>query len=72
MNYWIFAVTGHKIGGETFTAEEIFNQRMKDSFWGIGEKTPNRKNLTMGDRVIFYIGVPKKIFAATATLASAL
>jgi len=70
MNYWIFNVTKHKIGNETFTAEEIFNQRMKDSFWGLGEKTPNRKNLTKGDRIIFYIGLPKKIFAGTATLAS--
>jgi len=70
MSYWIFTVTGHKIGSETFTAEEIFNQRMKDGFWGIGEKTPNRKNLTKGDRIIYYIGVPKKIFAGTATLAS--
>ena len=70
MSYWTFTVTGHKIGGETFTAEEIFNQRMKDGFWGIGEKTPNRKNLTKGDRIIYYIGVPKKIFAGTATLAS--
>ncbi len=70
MSYWTFTVTGHKIGSETFTPEEIFNQRMKDGFWGIGEKTPNRKNLTKGDRIIYYLGVPKKIFAGTATLAS--
>jgi len=70
MNYWIFIVTRHKIGGKTFTAEEIFNKRMRDGFWGIGERTPNRKNLTKEDRVIFYIGVPKKVFAGTATLAS--
>lgn len=70
MNYWIFIVTEHKINSETFTAEEIFNQRMEDKFWGLGEKTPNRKNLTKGDKIIFYIGLPKKIFAGTATLAS--
>lgn len=70
MNYWIFTVTGHKIGGEAFTAEEIFKQRMEDRFWGLGEKTPNRKNLTKGDKIVYYIGLPKKIFAGTATLAS--
>jgi hypothetical protein len=70
MNYWIFTVTGHKAGGETFTAEEVFNQRMRDGFWGIGEKTPNRKSLTKGDRIIYYIGLPRKIFAGTAALAS--
>lgn len=43
---------------------------MNDSFWGLGEKTPNRKNLTKGDRIVFYIGLPKKSFAGTATLAS--
>lgn len=70
MNYWIFTVTGHKIDHETFTAEEIFNQRMNDRFWGIGEKTPNRKNLSKGDRVVYYIGLPRKVFAGTAALAS--
>jgi hypothetical protein len=70
MNYWIFNVTEHKVGNETFKAEEIFKQRMKDGFWGIGEKTPNRHNLTKGDKVIFYIGFPQMVFAGTATLTS--
>jgi predicted RNA-binding protein len=70
MNYWIFTVTGHRVGGETITAEEIFNRRMEDGFWGVGEKTPNRRSLTRGDRVVFYIGLPRKVFAGTAILAS--
>jgi len=70
MNYWIFTVTGHKIGNETLPAEEIFNQRMIDHFWGIGEKTPNRKHLNKGDKVVFYLGFPTKVFAGSATLAS--
>lgn len=70
MNYWIFTVTGHKVGKETFTSDEIFKQRMKDAFWGIGWNTPNRKNLTKGDGIIYYIGLPKKVFAGTAILAS--
>lgn len=68
MGYWIFTVTTHK--DENLTAEEIFNQRMKDCFWGLGERTPNRKNLSEGDRVVYYVGMPRKVFAGTATLAS--
>ena len=70
MNYWIFTVTGHKIDDETYTPEDIFQQRMNDRFWGLGHKTPNRKNLQKDDRVVFYVGSPVKAFAGTATLAS--
>lgn len=71
MNYWIFTVTSHKEGDETFTAEEVFNQRMEDCFWGLGERSPNRQNLSEGDKVVYYIGVPRKVFGGTVTLASA-
>ena len=43
---------------------------MADHFWGLGERTPNRKALKKGDRIIFYVGAPESAFAATATLAS--
>ena len=66
MNYWIFTVKNHK----GLTGEEIFAQRMKDCFWGLAEKTPNRTNLSDGDMVVFYIAVPKMVFGGTATLAS--
>ena len=62
MNFWIFTVTAHKIDDESYTSDEIFNQRMEDKFWGLGEKTPNRKNLDQGDKAIFYIGLPHKVF----------
>ena len=70
MNYWIFTVTGHKVDDETYTPEDIFQQRMNDRFWGLGEKTPNRRNVQKDDRVVFYVGSPVKAFAGTATLAS--
>ncbi|MFN0159303.1 MAG: endonuclease NucS domain-containing protein [Bacteroidota bacterium] len=70
MNNWIFTVTQHKIDGETFTADEILTQRMNDHFWGLGEKTPNRRSLKKGDRIVFYVGLPRKEFSASATLAS--
>lgn len=70
MNYWIFTVTSQKVSGENYPAEEIFSQRMRDHFWGIGIKTPNRKNLTKKDKVVYYIGLPHKVFGGIATLAS--
>jgi hypothetical protein len=70
MNYWIFIATSHKVGAETFSGDDILNQRIQDRYWGLGEKTPNRRALKAGDRVIFYVGNPKKVFAASATLAS--
>jgi hypothetical protein len=70
MNNWIFTVTQHKVDGESYTADEILNQRMSDQFWGLGERTPNRRSLHKGDRVVFYVGLPRKVFAASATLSS--
>jgi predicted RNA-binding protein len=70
MNYWTFTVTSHKSDGREFTAEEVLKQRTEDEFWGLGEKTPNRKNVEQGDRIVFYVGNPLKSFAASATLAT--
>lgn len=70
MNYWIFIVTAHKLDDESYTAEEIFQQRMKDKFWGLGEKTPNRRALQQGDQIIFYVGLPHKVFAGSATIST--
>lgn len=72
MNYWMFSVTSHKEDGKTFNPEEILRQRFNDRFWGLGEKTPNRKALQAGDRVVFYLGNPHKAFAASAVLGSAM
>lgn len=70
MNYWLFIVTQKKVDGEILEAEDIFKQRTSDNFWGLGERTPNRRSLRQGDRIVFYVGWPLMIFAATATLAS--
>ncbi|MCP4231349.1 MAG: DUF1016 family protein [bacterium] len=70
MKYWIFIVCDHKDGKDILTSERIFKQRMEDMFWGIGRKTPNRKQLSKGDIVIFYLGNPLMEFAGTAELSS--
>lgn len=70
MNYWIFGVTPQKVDGLVLSAQEIYQQRMQDKFWGLGQRTPNRKHLQAGDKVVFYVGRPYTVFAGTATLSS--
>jgi predicted RNA-binding protein len=67
MSNWIFVVTSQ---GPNHTGRDIYRLRMEDQFWGLGERTPNRRNLKEGDRVVFYVGLPEKVFAGTAQLAS--
>jgi hypothetical protein len=69
MNHWIFVATAHKDKG-IFDPIEIIEHRFRDQFWGLGKKTPNRRALKAGDKVIFYLGIPHRAFAASATLAS--
>lgn len=70
MKYWFFTTTNKKIDGEVTAAEEILKQRLADAFWGLGERTPNRRYLQKGDQIIFYLGLPVMAFTASATLAS--
>ncbi len=70
MSYWFFTTTQKKIDGEIVAAEEILKQRLADGFWGLGERTPNRRYLQKGDQMVFYLGLPVMAFAASATLAS--
>ena len=51
MSYWIFVVTSHE--EHRVTGEDVLRQRIQDSFWGLGERTPNRKNLERGDSIVF-------------------
>lgn len=71
MNYWIFIVTQRKGNGRTLQGSEILRTRFADEFWGLGERTPNRKKLEKGDKIVFYEGNPTKSFVASATLKSA-
>lgn len=73
MNYWIFVATNHSDAetDESFTAREILERRLADGFWGLRQRTPHRRNLQQGDRVVFYEGRPASAFAAEAELDSA-
>lgn len=70
MANWIFIATTHQTNSGELTGRQVLETRVKDEFWGLGERTPNRKALKKGDRVIFYVGAPESAFAATAVLAS--
>lgn len=70
MTYWIFTVTQKKVHNVNYSPDEILKVRLADQFWGLAEKTPNRKNLEKGDRVLFYVGIPFASMSASATLSS--
>jgi hypothetical protein len=67
MNFWIFIVKDQRTHG--LTADDVLSQRLRDQFWGLGERTPNRGALEKGDQVVFYAANPVKSFVASATLA---
>lgn len=70
-NYWIFVVQDTKIGTKEMKGIEIYEQRMSDAFWGIGERTANRTKLERGDKVVFYLGGREgHTFLGTCTLHS--
>jgi hypothetical protein len=70
MKYWIFVVTNRKDNGNIIIGRKVLETRLKDEFWGLGERTPNRKVLKAGDKVVYYEGNPTKSFVASATLKS--
>jgi hypothetical protein len=70
MNYWIFTVAPFSSDSESYTARQIYERRMKDGFWGLGERTPHRRNIRKGDYIVFYIARPESAFGGIARLAS--
>ena len=56
MKYWVFIVANRKDNGRNIQAREILDTRLSDAFWGLGERTPNRKWLMAGDKIVFYEG----------------
>lgn len=53
-NYWIFIVTDHT--EMNLSAENIYETRMRDKFWGLNQHTPFRAALRKGDKIIFSKG----------------
>jgi hypothetical protein len=68
MNYWIFVCSKAM---DSLTPKQVFEQRMKDKFWGISEKAPLGQKVHRGDQVVFYVSRPEgAVFAGSALLAS--
>jgi len=70
MAFWIFTTTNQKHSGGVLSAREIYKHRMADKFWGLGERTPNRRTLKATDSIVFYVGQPECTFTGTAVLAT--
>ncbi|HLF25320.1 MAG TPA: hypothetical protein VJG32_03195 [Anaerolineae bacterium] len=68
MNYGLFTVTQKKVDGEVFEPNAILRQRFSDKFWGPGERTPNRRYPSQGNRVVAYVGMPLTVGVATGSL----
>jgi len=71
--YFVFIVNeGQGVHGK-LPAREIYGRLMRLRAWGIGERTPYRKELRKGSRVVFYqAGKGGQKFIGTATIASEL
>jgi len=60
MSYWIFVING---------TNKEFAKRMKEKRWPIFIHTQNRKNLRIGDQVVFYKpGLDEKNFLVVLKL----
>lgn len=72
MNYYVFQVADQSKYGKQRKAQEVFDFLVKErSAWGFGHRTPNRKAIKDGDKVVFYLtGLNNQVFVGAATLVS--
>lgn len=71
--YFVFIVNDAQGVRDRMPARQIYEELMKLAGWGIGERTPGRKDLREGSRVAFYqAGKGGQRFIGTATIASEL
>ena len=71
--YFVFIVNDAQGVSQRLSARKIYDQLMKIQAWGIGERTPYRKDLRKGSRIVFYqAGKGGQRFIGTATIASEL
>jgi len=71
--YFVFIVNEGQGVHAKLPARQIYEHLMRLGAWGIGERTPYRKELRKGSRVVFYqAGKGGQKFIGTATIASEL
>jgi len=71
--YFVFVVNSQQGVTKKLSAKQIYTRLMKLKVWGINERTPYRRDLSEGSKVVFYqAGKGGQKFIGTATLASPL
>jgi hypothetical protein len=71
--YFVFIVNDAQGTRGRMPARQIYDELMKLAGWGIGQRTPYRKDLRGGSRIVFYqAGKGGQRFIGTATMASEL
>lgn len=71
--YFVFIVNDAQGSHGRMQARRIYDELMKLAGWGIGQRTPYRKDLRSGSRIVFYqAGKGGQRFIGTATMASEL
>ena len=71
--YFVFIVNDAQGVQGRMPARLIYEELMKIGGWGIGQRTPYRKDLRSGSRIVFYqAGKGGQCFIGTATMASEL
>ena len=71
--YFVFIVNDAQGSNGRMQARQIYDELMKLTGWGIGKRTPYRKDLRSGSRIVFYqAGKGGQRFVGTATMASEL
>lgn len=71
--YFVFVVNDAEGVEGRVSARHVYEELMKIGAWGIGERTPSRKDLVKGSRVVFYqAGKGGQCFIGTAVIDSEL
>ena len=71
--YFVFIVNDAQGSHGRMQARQIYDELMQFAGWGIGQRTPYRKDLMKGSRIVFYqAGKGGQRFIGTATMASEL
>jgi len=52
--HFIFVVNDIRKEGHFLPAREVYDKLMRTGIWGINERTPNRRELLTGTKIVFY------------------
>ena len=67
--HFIFVVNDIRKEGQFLPAREVYDKLMQTGVWGINERTPNRRELLTGTKIVFYqAGKKGQTFIGTAEI----